>query len=51
MSDLPESLSTQLWARRMEYRRHHRAKWDQQPAKGQFMMEVHRVYVRYLVAK
>lgn len=50
MTQLPESLSTKLWARRMEYGRYHRrVHWDRPVPKGQFMLEVHRTYVRYLV--
>jgi len=44
--------SISLWARRMDYSQFlPSGKWDQQPPKRQYMLEVHRVYVRYLEGK
>jgi len=41
--------STSLWAHRTDYGRYlRRVKWDHHAPKGQYMLEIHRLYVRYL---
>ena len=53
MTRLYRNRSTSLWAHRMDYGRYLPAVkwWDQRAPKGQYMLEVHRVYVRYLEAE
>ena len=44
-----QNRSTSLWAHRMDYSQClPSVKWDQRAPKGQYMLEVHRVYVRWI---